>query len=105
MARWVTEAKAKSATRSDTTGIDAGGAAGAAGAAGAGDGHAAYFYRWTYAPKGPNGKYPSLAHHACEQPFVFHVLSETAEQAKEDGNKYHIDSTESAFSAAVVGYW
>jgi carboxylesterase type B len=87
MARWVTAAKP-----------------GDGAASGAG-GNAAYFYRWTYAPKGPNGKYPSLAHHACEQPFVFHVLGESDEQSKEDGGKYHIHSTETAFSAAVVGYW
>jgi len=34
----------------------------------------AYWYKWSYAPIGPNGDYPKLAHHACEQPFVFHVL-------------------------------
>merc|ERR1712039_92462 len=57
-------------------------------------GQKAYFYRWTYAPKGPNGAFPRLAHHAVEQPFVFHVLSENAEEIKEDGGKYHIDASE-----------
>lgn len=68
-------------------------------------GQDAFFYRWTYAPKGVNGQFPKLAHHACEQPFVFHVLSETAAELQEDGGKYHIDKTEIPLSAAVVHYW
>ena len=30
------------------------------------------------------------AHHANEQPFVFHVLSETPEEAAESKGHYHI---------------
>merc|ERR1711957_1000481 len=52
-----------------------------------------------------NGQYPSLAHHACEQPFVFHVLSETGEEKREDHGTYHIDPSESKFSAQIVNYW
>jgi hypothetical protein len=57
-------------------------------------GQQAFWYRWEYAPLGPNGRYPKLAHHACEQPFVFHVLSETPEQAAESGGVYHIQESE-----------
>lgn len=48
----------------------------------------AFLYYWSYAPKGPNGQYPKLAHHACEQPFVFHVLNETKAELAEDGGVY-----------------
>lgn len=68
-------------------------------------GQKAYYYRWSYAPRGKNGAFPSLAHHACEQPFVFHVLSETPQQLADDGGVYHITSSEERLSAAVVGYW
>ena len=37
--------------------------------------------------------------------FVFHVLEETPEQAKEDRGRYHIDPTEVAFSATIVELW
>eukprot|EP00463_Aulacantha_scolymantha_P005709 TRINITY_DN7091_c0_g1_i1.p1 TRINITY_DN7091_c0_g1~~TRINITY_DN7091_c0_g1_i1.p1 ORF type:complete len:189 (+),score=31.70 TRINITY_DN7091_c0_g1_i1:227-793(+) len=65
----------------------------------------AFWYYWTYIPKGINGRYPQLAHHACEQPFVFHVLSETPAQIKDDGGKYHIEKSEIQFSAQIVQYW
>eukprot|EP00041_Stephanoeca_diplocostata_P019125 m.406855 g.406855 ORF g.406855 m.406855 type:complete len:581 (-) comp21217_c0_seq1:549-2291(-) len=68
-------------------------------------GQRAYWYKWSYAPMGANGEYPTLAHHACEQPFVFHVLSETAEEAREDKGMYHIEAEEIAFSQAVVQLW
>jgi len=68
-------------------------------------GQPAYWYYWTYAPKGVNGKFPQLAHHACEQPFVFHVLSETPSEQQEDQGKYHIDQSEEQFSAEIVRYW
>jgi len=68
-------------------------------------GQPAYWYYWTYAPKGINGKFPDLAHHACEQPFVFHVLSETSAEHGEDQGKYHIDRSERQFSAEIVNYW
>ena len=42
---------------------------------------------------------------ACEQPFIFHVLSETPAQSAEDGSKYHIDASEAAFSTTVVNHW
>ena len=31
-----------------------------------------WLYLFAHAPDGPDGKYPSLAHHASEIPFVFH---------------------------------
>lgn len=68
-------------------------------------GQDAYWYYWTYPPKGYNGRYPSLAHHACEQPFIFHVLSETPGQIADDNGAYHIEPEERDFSAAVVRYW
>jgi hypothetical protein len=51
-------------------------------------GQSAYWYYWTHVPDGRNGC--GGAHHANEQPFVFHVLSETPEELKEDDGKYHI---------------
>ena len=48
----------------------------------------AYWYYWQHVPDGPNGC--GGAHHANEQPFVFHVLSETPEENKEDKGHYHI---------------
>lgn len=68
-------------------------------------GHAAYWYKWSYAPEGPNGEYPKLAHHACEQPFVFHVLNETEEESKEDKGVYHIEPNEADFSSKIVSLW
>ena len=68
-------------------------------------GSRAYLYYWSYIPGGANGRYPSLAHHACEQPFVFHVTSETAEEAREDRGMYHIQANERALSAQVVRWW
>lgn len=68
-------------------------------------GRNAYFYRWSYAPQRPNGEFPKLADHACEVPFVFHVLSETPQQAAESGGVYHITSSEVELSSAVVRYW
>jgi len=65
----------------------------------------AFWYYWTYIPKGKNGEYPSLAHHACEQPFVFHVLSETPAQVVDDKGKYHIEESEIPLSAHIVEYW
>eukprot|EP00930_Biecheleria_cincta_P085049 TRINITY_DN74469_c0_g1_i1.p1 TRINITY_DN74469_c0_g1~~TRINITY_DN74469_c0_g1_i1.p1 ORF type:complete len:556 (-),score=78.80 TRINITY_DN74469_c0_g1_i1:71-1717(-) len=66
-------------------------------------GQRAYLYYWTYIPKGSNGR--GLAHHSVEQPFVFHVLSETAAELAGDQGVYHIDQSEVAFSAAIVRYW
>merc|ERR1712048_959231 len=40
-----------------------------------------------------------------EQPFVFHVLSETPLQLAEDGGVYHIEASEVSLSAAIVRYW
>merc|ERR1712232_185219 len=68
-------------------------------------GQSAYWYYWTYPPMGYNGRYPKLAHHACEQPFVFHVLSETPAELADDKGAYFIQPREWAFSAAVVHYW
>ena len=45
----------------------------------------AYHYYWSYVPAGPGGTYPQGAHHAIDQPFVFHVLNETDAQVVEDG--------------------
>eukprot|EP00755_Sulcionema_specki_P025530 Sspe_Gene.83536::Locus_54800_Transcript_1_2_Confidence_0.667_Length_1833::g.83536::m.83536/K03929/pnbA; para-nitrobenzyl esterase len=67
--------------------------------------HAAYTYYWQYAPMGPSGVYPNLAHHACEIPFVFHVLAETPEQEAEDHGMYHIAKEEVQFSANIVRAW
>eukprot|EP00927_Polykrikos_kofoidii_P048930 TRINITY_DN43098_c0_g1_i1.p1 TRINITY_DN43098_c0_g1~~TRINITY_DN43098_c0_g1_i1.p1 ORF type:complete len:555 (+),score=65.12 TRINITY_DN43098_c0_g1_i1:63-1727(+) len=68
-------------------------------------GQLAFYYRWTYAPKGPNGAYPSLAHHAVEQPFVFHVLEETAKELAEDRGMYHIEASDIPLSTSIVRYW
>lgn len=69
-------------------------------------GQPAFWYYWTHVPDGPNGN--RGAHHACEQPFVFHVLQETAAEMAEDGGKYHINSSnplEVALSTQVVQFW
>eukprot|EP00931_Biecheleriopsis_adriatica_P088931 TRINITY_DN63155_c0_g1_i1.p1 TRINITY_DN63155_c0_g1~~TRINITY_DN63155_c0_g1_i1.p1 ORF type:complete len:540 (+),score=58.66 TRINITY_DN63155_c0_g1_i1:56-1675(+) len=69
-------------------------------------GQRAYVYYWSYVPKGVNGE--GWAHHSVEQPFVFHVLSETQSEIVDDGGqggKYHIDTSEAGFSASVVKYW
>lgn len=68
-------------------------------------GQDAFWYYWTYPPMGANGQYPALAHHACEQPFVFNVLTETPAQLAEDGGVYHIHPDEREFSASIVEYW
>merc|ERR1711998_787259 len=68
-------------------------------------GQQAYRYYWTYVPEGFNGRYPKGAHHSLEQPFVFHVLSETPEQDAEDRGAYHIQPEEAEFSASVAHYW
>lgn len=68
-------------------------------------GQQAYFYRWTYAPLGSNGAFPKLAHHAVEQPFVFHVLSETPAELRDDGGAYYIQPSEVSLSSAVVRFW
>ena len=49
----------------------------------------AYLYYWTYVPDGPNG---GSAHHACEQPFVFHVKEESPAEAAEDSEHYHFNA-------------
>ena len=55
-------------------------------------------------PAGPNGH--ALAHHAVEQPFIFHVLSETEEEEREDGGNYHLAAAEEVpFSAMLVRSW
>jgi hypothetical protein len=56
-----------------------------------------------YVPSGPNGE--SLAHHSVEQPFIFHVLSETPEEKKEDGGHYSIAADEVPFSTQLVRAW
>lgn len=68
-------------------------------------GQRAFLYYWTYIPKGPNGRYPELAHHSVEHPFLFHVLAETPAEAAADGGVYHIETSEINFSAALVQYW
>jgi carboxylesterase type B len=68
-------------------------------------GQRAYWYYWTYIPDGPNG---GTAHHACEQPFVFHVLDESAAELAEDAGHYHINrasALEVDFSHAIVGLY
>lgn len=55
---------------------------------------------------GPNGC--GGAHHANEQPFVFHVLSETSGELAEDKGHYHINASnprEVALSNQTVGFW
>ena len=69
-------------------------------------GQPAYWYYWTHIPDGPNGN--GGAHHACEQPFVFHVLAETPAELKEDGGHYHINASnplEVTLSTQTVGFW
>ena len=51
-------------------------------------GQPAYWYFWQHVADGPNGC--GGAHHANEQPFVFHVLSETPGENQEDKGHYHI---------------
>jgi hypothetical protein len=51
-------------------------------------GHEGFYYRWSHTAYNPaDGGAPGHAHHALEQPFVFHVLAETPEELKEDGGK------------------
>lgn len=55
------------------------------------NGQKGYYYRWSHTAFNPaDGGEPGHAHHALEQPFVFHVLSETAEEIAEDNGKYFI---------------
>eukprot|EP00933_Yihiella_yeosuensis_P080542 TRINITY_DN93995_c0_g1_i1.p1 TRINITY_DN93995_c0_g1~~TRINITY_DN93995_c0_g1_i1.p1 ORF type:complete len:580 (+),score=89.59 TRINITY_DN93995_c0_g1_i1:120-1859(+) len=68
-------------------------------------GQKAFYYRWEYAPKGPNGRFPDLAHHAVEQPFVFHVMEESKGEADESGGMYHIEPEEAPLSEVIVNYW
>lgn len=54
------------------------------------------------------GMFCKGAHHANEQPFVFHVLSETVEELKEDGGKYCINASnplEIALSTQTVNFF
>jgi carboxylesterase type B len=54
-------------------------------------GQQSFFYRWSHTAYNPaDGGAPGHAHHALEQPFVFHVLNETAEEVHEDGGRYFI---------------
>eukprot|EP00929_Paragymnodinium_shiwhaense_P037349 TRINITY_DN19915_c0_g1_i1.p1 TRINITY_DN19915_c0_g1~~TRINITY_DN19915_c0_g1_i1.p1 ORF type:complete len:562 (+),score=84.45 TRINITY_DN19915_c0_g1_i1:80-1765(+) len=68
-------------------------------------GQEAYYYRWTYAPKGVNGQFPKLAHHAVEQPFIFHVLSETPAEIVEDGGRHTVEPADVNRSLEIVRYW
>ena len=63
----------------------------------------AWWYKWSFVPAGPNGR--ALSHHSVEQPYVFHVLSETREEQREDGGKYHIASDEAPFSERIARAW
>ena len=47
-------------------------------------------------------RYPHLAHHACEIPFVFHVLEAHGPSADE---YYMHGPTEVALSASMATYW
>jgi carboxylesterase type B len=67
-------------------------------------GQKAYRFYWTYAPAGR--PYPAVAFHAADQPFIFHVLSETPEQMSDpNGGTYHIEPHEVDFSHQLVQYW
>eukprot|EP00038_Savillea_parva_P027811 m.61593 g.61593 ORF g.61593 m.61593 type:complete len:579 (+) comp8036_c1_seq1:123-1859(+) len=69
-------------------------------------GHNGYFYRWSHTPYNPaDGGAPGNAHHALEQPFVFHVLNESAEELKEDKGRYFIYPKDEPLSRAIVSYW
>lgn len=59
-----------------------------------------FWYFWSYIAE---GQY--TAHHSTEQPFVFHVLSETPAQLREEGPSYHIREDEVNFSANIVRTW
>ena len=61
-----------------------------------------FWYRWSYVPTGPNGG--GLAHHAVEQPFIFHVVSET-DEVREDKGMHLASAEEVALSAQLVRSW
>jgi len=69
------------------------------------NGGRAHWYRWSYVARGPNGG--GLAHHSVEQPFIFHVLRETALEEAGDGGLYHIaaGTDEVGFSETLVRAW
>eukprot|EP00929_Paragymnodinium_shiwhaense_P037351 TRINITY_DN19915_c0_g2_i1.p1 TRINITY_DN19915_c0_g2~~TRINITY_DN19915_c0_g2_i1.p1 ORF type:complete len:563 (+),score=55.45 TRINITY_DN19915_c0_g2_i1:142-1830(+) len=68
-------------------------------------GQRAYYYRWTYAPKGVNGHFPQLAHHGVEEPFIFHILSETPAEVVEDGGGHTLAPADVMRSLEIVRYW
>ncbi|CAE8600347.1 unnamed protein product [Polarella glacialis] len=67
-------------------------------------GQKAFLYYWMHRPRN-NPSFQNQAKHACETPFVFHVLAENPAEKAEDKGAYHIDASETDFSAAVAEYW
>lgn len=66
----------------------------------------AWWYYWTHIPDGPNGN--GGAHHACEQPFIFHVMFESRAELNDDQGKYHINISnpiEVALSDQIVNFY
>lgn len=59
-----------------------------------------FWYYWSYIPDGD-----TTAHHSIDQPFVFHVLSETPTELLEEGRHYQLSRREVNFSASIVRMW
>ena len=63
----------------------------------------AWTYMWAHAPvNASHSKYPALAFHSSEIPFVFHILD--AEGADADNMMIH-GAGEVALSSQIVSYW
>ena len=60
-----------------------------------------YLYLFAHAPDGPSGRYPALAHHASEIPFVFQDRAAAGPSAE----LYHISQKELTLSDAIVREW
>ena len=65
-------------------------------------GEPAFLYHFTHVPGGSSGRYPHLAHHTGEIPFVFHDLEAHGPVADE----YFIHgAAEVALSTSMATYW
>lgn len=60
-----------------------------------------WLYLFAHAPDGPSGKYPALAHHSSEIPFVFHDDAAIGP----DAPKYHFSPREAPLADAMAGAW
>lgn len=62
---------------------------------------AAALYLFSHVPDGPSGRYPKLAHHSSEIPFMFH--DDTA--AGPEADKFHIAKRERSIADLMAGSW